>query len=287
MASRPADDVSANSEARLSTVKARGCILGFPGGSVGPVGAGGDYQMDVMTNGQTADSPRPRTKLYSQLGLEAMSEAENALCMAGMSTQMAPWLGKSAMCMPMAAESSSYSTPPPDGPQGQIERLSFLEASSSNWAGSFARPEMRSDMPFPYPGPAAVPDPFRASSGEGVDDMALAAYPEAVFDRGRVMGTDGQHLDAAMAGYLNLYWEKVHPICPVLDATTLEAAVDEPPEHTELLRYSMAALAADFLAHPEHRRRGGQFYAHAWQGLKTVSDGMADALGESGAEADC
>ncbi|RDA95794.1 hypothetical protein CP533_5153 [Ophiocordyceps camponoti-saundersi (nom. inval.)] len=66
----------------------------------------------------------------------------------------------------------------------------------------------------------------------------------------------------SMPTYLNLYWQKVHPMYPIIHRATFEEASGQ---HTDVLRCAMAAVATQFLVHKEHRINGSQLHDYAWQ----------------------
>lgn len=70
---------------------------------------------------------------------------------------------------------------------------------------------------------------------------------------------------AAIPGYLDVYWNKAHPILPVVHRQSFEAA----PE--EALRCAMAAVATQYLPNKEDRTRGNQLHEYAWHEAKRVT----------------
>lgn len=75
----------------------------------------------------------------------------------------------------------------------------------------------------------------------------------------------------AIPAYLGVYWDRVHPVYPIIHKPTFEDASEVAPEHVDLLRCAMAAVATQFLAAREHRINGHQLHAYACRGLKVVS----------------
>ncbi|KAF4837339.1 Zinc finger protein klf1 [Colletotrichum tropicale] len=65
----------------------------------------------------------------------------------------------------------------------------------------------------------------------------------------------------AIPNYLEVYWEKVHHIFPVVHRRTFEAAA----EQIDVLRCAMAAVATQYLSTKEDRIRGNQLHEYAWQ----------------------
>ncbi|TEA22855.1 Zinc finger protein klf1 [Colletotrichum sidae] len=65
----------------------------------------------------------------------------------------------------------------------------------------------------------------------------------------------------AIPSYLEVYWEKVHQIFPIVHRRTFEAAV----EQFDVLRCAMAAVATQYMSSKEDRIRGNQLHEYAWQ----------------------
>lgn len=76
---------------------------------------------------------------------------------------------------------------------------------------------------------------------------------------------------SAMPTYLDLYWDKVHPMYPIIHRPTFEDASEVDSEHLDVLRCAMAAVATQFLGHRDNRSNGSQLHAYAWQVSKAVS----------------
>lgn len=74
----------------------------------------------------------------------------------------------------------------------------------------------------------------------------------------------------AVPAYLDVFWDRVHPVYPVIHKHTFEDASEVAPDHVDLLRCAMAAVATQYLADREHRINGHQLHAYACQGLKMV-----------------
>lgn len=72
-------------------------------------------------------------------------------------------------------------------------------------------------------------------------------------------------LHGAIPRYLAVYWEKVHPLLPIVHRASFENA----PE--EVLRYAMAAMATQLLDDEEDRVKGGRLHDLAWREVKKVS----------------
>ena len=72
-------------------------------------------------------------------------------------------------------------------------------------------------------------------------------------------------LHDAVAQYLDVYWERVHPLLPIVHRASFESA----PE--EVLRYAMAAVATQLLDNEQDRIKGNQMHGYAWREVKKVS----------------
>ncbi|RCI08136.1 hypothetical protein L249_6318 [Ophiocordyceps polyrhachis-furcata BCC 54312] len=96
-------------------------------------------------------------------------------------------------------------------------------------------------------------------------DVSCGLAPETAFglltSEGLMPSLSGEAV-RSMPTYLNLYWEKVHPMYPIIHRATFEEASGE---HTDVLRCAMAAVATQFLVHKEHRINGSQLHDFAWQ----------------------
>ncbi|KAK3383962.1 hypothetical protein B0T24DRAFT_518556 [Lasiosphaeria ovina] len=69
---------------------------------------------------------------------------------------------------------------------------------------------------------------------------------------------------AAIPGYLDTYWARVHPLFPLVHRASFEAV----PE--DFLRCAMAAVATQYLPGKEDRIRGSQLHEHAVQEVKRI-----------------
>ncbi|KAK1750827.1 putative transcription factor TDA9 [Echria macrotheca] len=70
---------------------------------------------------------------------------------------------------------------------------------------------------------------------------------------------------AAIPGYLEVYWERVDPVFPVVHRQSFEA------EPEDVLRCAMAAVATQFLSNKDDRIRGNQLHEYAWHEAKRVT----------------
>ncbi|PHH72831.1 hypothetical protein CDD83_4862 [Cordyceps sp. RAO-2017] len=116
--------------------------------------------------------------------------------------------------------------------------------------------------------PAAVPaDRMMGSSVAAYDLPPETALGLLAAQDALQLGPD---LAENMATYLNFYWEKVHPTYPIIHRATFEDAAGLDADHLEILRCAMAAVATQFLPQRDHRIRGSQLHACAWQMCEAV-----------------
>lgn len=80
-----------------------------------------------------------------------------------------------------------------------------------------------------------------------------------------------QSVREAVPVYLEVYWNKVHPMYPIIHRPTFEMALEAMSEATDILQCTMAAVATQFLGHEDHRINGSQLHFHAACKLKVVS----------------
>ncbi|KAF7550540.1 hypothetical protein G7Z17_g5655 [Cylindrodendrum hubeiense] len=71
--------------------------------------------------------------------------------------------------------------------------------------------------------------------------------------------------------YLDVYWDKVHPLYPIVHKPSFENVSNAPAEHIDVLRCAMAAIATQFLADKDHRMKGAQLHAYAWYKSKVFT----------------
>ncbi|KAF9882309.1 C2H2 finger domain-containing protein [Colletotrichum karsti] len=70
----------------------------------------------------------------------------------------------------------------------------------------------------------------------------------------------------AIPNYLEVYWDKVHHLFPVVHRRTFEAAA----EQIDVLRCAMAAVATQYMGTKEDRIRGNQLHEYAWQQSRRI-----------------
>ncbi|KAH7149676.1 hypothetical protein B0J13DRAFT_621507 [Dactylonectria estremocensis] len=70
--------------------------------------------------------------------------------------------------------------------------------------------------------------------------------------------------------YIEVYWEKVHPLYPVVHRPSFENLSEAAAGHVDVLRCAMAAIATQFFPDKEHRMKGAELHAYAWNKSKVV-----------------
>ncbi|OAA34059.1 Transcription factor [Metarhizium rileyi] len=83
---------------------------------------------------------------------------------------------------------------------------------------------------------------------------------------------------SALPNYIDIFWEKVHPLYPIIHKSTVEDGAAVIPEHMDVLRCAMAALATQFLGHREHRVNGSLLHSYAWNRSKTFTQSTTWSL---------
>ncbi|KAG5973377.1 hypothetical protein E4U55_000589 [Claviceps digitariae] len=84
--------------------------------------------------------------------------------------------------------------------------------------------------------------------------------------------------ESALPMYLDVYWHKVHPLYPIIHRATVEDGNENVSEQVYVLRCAMAAVATQFLGHPEHRINGSQLHIYAWQKSKAFTQSVPWSL---------
>lgn len=138
-------------------------------------------------------------------------------------------------------------------------------------------PEIRSPSPQFVLGPssetmATVPATLPADRGV-VGTPAYrgdAAFIPGMLPQGMLPVSLSREAQNALPTYMNVYWDKVHPLYPIIHRATVEDGTDNVPEQVYILRCAMAAVATQFLGHREHRINGSQLHAYAKQKSKAV-----------------
>ncbi|KAG5950110.1 hypothetical protein E4U53_005476 [Claviceps sorghi] len=80
-----------------------------------------------------------------------------------------------------------------------------------------------------------------------------------------------REVQSALPTYMDVYWDKVHPLYPIIHRATVEDGIDNVPEQVYILCCAMAAVATQFLGHREHRINGSLLHAYAWQKSKAFT----------------
>lgn len=75
----------------------------------------------------------------------------------------------------------------------------------------------------------------------------------------------------AVPVYLEVYWNKVHPMYPIIHRSTFEKTLENMSDATDILQCAMAAVATQFLGHEDHGVNGSQLQFHAACKLEVVS----------------
>ncbi|KAF7548388.1 hypothetical protein G7046_g8691 [Stylonectria norvegica] len=75
----------------------------------------------------------------------------------------------------------------------------------------------------------------------------------------------------SVPGYLEVYWDKVHPLYPIVHKPTFEDPSEISEQHSDVLRCAMAAVATQLLDEKEDRVKGGQLHAYAWYKSKVFT----------------
>lgn len=135
-------------------------------------------------------------------------------------------------------------------------------------------------LPVPY-GAGRSSDVLMAMPPTGLPDRLISPQPApfpapvGIFDAfsGHTLpiSTLSQNIREVLPVYLDLYWNKVHPMYPVIHRPTFETALSTMSEATDTLQCAMAAVATQFLGHEDHRINGSQLHFYAASRLKAVS----------------
>ncbi|KAM3494763.1 hypothetical protein MY3957_001894 [Beauveria namnaoensis] len=97
----------------------------------------------------------------------------------------------------------------------------------------------------------------------------------ALMDRSVMQGIPslalGQGVLDAVPVYLEVYWNKVHPMYPIIHRYTFEKALESASDTADILQCAMAAVATQFLGHEDHRMNGGKLHFNATCRLEAAS----------------
>jgi hypothetical protein len=102
----------------------------------------------------------------------------------------------------------------------------------------------------------------RTCSREPVDALGLYTLMPTALSHG---------IRSMIPTYIEVYWDKVHSMYPIIHKPTFENPTNMPEEHLEILQCAMAAIATQFLEHEEHRANGHQLHTYAMDKAKLVS----------------
>ncbi|EGX88371.1 C2H2 finger domain protein, putative [Cordyceps militaris CM01] len=156
----------------------------------------------------------------------------------------------------------------------------YEEASMKTGKSLFTSPAIRT-LPMPFGGgrstdvlmavqPAIFQDrmmePRLSMSPTGmtfVDHFAIQSMPVLALS---------QSVREAVPVYLEVYWNKVHPMYPIIHRSIFEKAIENASEAIDILQCAMAAVATQFLGHEDHRSNGSQLHFHAVCKLKVASN---------------
>ncbi|PTB70005.1 hypothetical protein BBK36DRAFT_1166207 [Trichoderma citrinoviride] len=113
--------------------------------------------------------------------------------------------------------------------------------------------------------PAALPADRmmypRTCSREPVDALGLYTLMPTALSHG---------IRSMIPTYIEVYWDKVHSMYPIIHRPTFENPTNMPEEHMEILQCAMAAIATQFLEHEDHRANGHQLHTYAMDKAKLV-----------------
>ncbi|KAH8709052.1 hypothetical protein HC256_008978 [Beauveria bassiana] len=102
----------------------------------------------------------------------------------------------------------------------------------------------------------------------------------ALMDRSVMQGIPslalGQGVLDAVPVYLEVYWNKVHPMYPIIHRYTFEKALESASDTADILQCAMAAVATQFLGHEDHRMNGGELHFNATCRLEAAIFGRPD-----------
>lgn len=116
--------------------------------------------------------------------------------------------------------------------------------------------------------PAAAPSERIASSftysrqaGDAL--VILPAQPSTTSSLDR-------ELRSVLPAYLNVYWDRVHPVFPGVHKHTFDSQPKAASDPRHVLQCVMAAVASQFLEDKTHRINGHRFHTYAWKSLAAV-----------------
>ncbi|GAB0142736.1 hypothetical protein EsHS_00003276 [Epichloe bromicola] len=163
---------------------------------------------------------------------------------------------------------------PSVGVPGYDENLAFCSTqvptpairSLSPRLGSGQSSETMVTIPAPLPADRVVGTlTYRGEPSPRLDLLPLDFLPVSLSREAR----------SALPTYMDIYWDKVHPLYPIIHRSTVEDGTDGMSEQVDVLRCAMAAVATQFLGHREHRINGSQLHAYAWYKSKAFTQSTA------------
>ncbi|PTB77993.1 hypothetical protein M440DRAFT_1182170 [Trichoderma longibrachiatum ATCC 18648] len=103
----------------------------------------------------------------------------------------------------------------------------------------------------------------RTCSREPIDALGLYTLMPAALSHG---------IRSMIPTYIEVYWDKVHSMYPIIHKPTFEDPANMPEEHMEILQCAMAAIATQFLEHEDHRANGHQLHTYAMEKAKLYAN---------------
>ena len=116
--------------------------------------------------------------------------------------------------------------------------------------------------------PAAVPSE-RIATGFTCSRQAGDALSIIPTQTSTTVSLD-RELRSLIPAYLNVYWDKVHPLYPVIHKPTFDSQPSGTSDSLDLLQCSMAAVVTQFLEDKTHRINGDHLHAYVWKSLNMV-----------------
>ncbi|KAG6193478.1 hypothetical protein E4U27_007234 [Claviceps purpurea] len=117
-----------------------------------------------------------------------------------------------------------------------------------------------SDTMVTAPAPLSVDRvaPNKADTSSGYDVLSRDIWSAPL----------NREAESALPTYVDIYWDKMHPLYPIIHRATIEDGTNESPEQLHALRCAMGAVATQNLIHRDHRINGSQLHAFALQSTK-------------------
>ncbi|KAI5462680.1 fungal-specific transcription factor domain-containing protein [Mariannaea sp. PMI_226] len=116
--------------------------------------------------------------------------------------------------------------------------------------------------------PSTIPTPDDYPNGTGCDrPQGLGILAHRNFDPVPL----SRAARDAIPSYLEVYWQKVHPLYPIVHRATFDSVTEDTAEVYDLLRCAMAAVAAQYIPDKTHRMRGAELHNYAWHKSKVFT----------------